>query len=80
MLLPTKPSTAGSRVSEVKIVIATARIAPVASPLMNSMPTRYMPASEMMTVQPAKKTALPDVDTALVTARWGSMPAWMPCR
>ena len=80
MFLPTKPSTAGSSVSDVAIVIATARIAPVASPLTNSMPMRYMPASEMITVQPAKKTALPDVDTALTTALCGSRSAWIPCR
>ena len=37
------------------------RIAPVASPETNSMPIKYMPASEMITVHPAKKTALPAV-------------------
>ena len=73
MFLPTKPSTAGSSVSDVAIVIATARIAPVARPLTKSMPIRYMPASEMITVQPAKNTALPDVATAFTTAACGSM-------
>ena len=80
MLLPTKPSTAGSNVSDVTTVNATAMIAPVASPFTNEIPIRNMPAREMITVQPAKNTALPDVITALLTAACGSSPPWMPCR
>ena len=62
------------------IVSATARIAPVASPETNSMPIKYMPASEMITVHPAKKTALPAVAIDFTTAASGVSPSCRPWR
>jgi hypothetical protein len=74
---PTKPSRAGSRVSDATMVTATTVAAPMASPFTKLMPMMSMPRREMTTVVPAKVTARPAVSMASVVA---NSPPWPSCR
>ena len=75
MLVPTKPSSAGSRVTAASTVTATTDAAPMPSPLMKASPIASMPSRAMMTVSPANTTARPAVSIAVTTAVSGSWPA-----
>ena len=44
------------------------------------MPIRNIPISEMTTVQPANRTALPDVRMARATESSGVRPSWRAFR
>ncbi|MNC59432.1 hypothetical protein D3C75_1092420 [compost metagenome] len=65
---PTRPSSAGSRVSARRTVIRTLTAATRAMVDKNPMPMTSMPHSAIMTVSPAKNTALPAVPTARLAA------------
>jgi hypothetical protein len=76
MLLPAKPITAGSNVTDASIVTRTVVALPTATPSTNANPISSIPSSEMTTVVPAKSTARPDVIKAARLADSGSWPAW----
>ena len=80
MLVPTKPSMAGRRVTDPIIVTSTTAAEPTATPSRNGRFIRSMPRTEMTTVVPAKRTARPAVLMATTVARSGSMPACRPSR
>jgi hypothetical protein len=80
MLVPTKPSTAGSSVTAASIVIRTPIEMPTARPRIMSSPMVNMPITAMITVQPANRTARPAVSIARTVARSGSRPACKPSR
>ncbi len=80
MFVPTKPSTAGNKVTAAATVRATTAAAPIPRPLMNESPIASMPSNAMITVSPAKSTARPDVSIAVITASSGPRPAWSPWR
>ncbi len=76
MVCPTKPSTAGSNVTEASMTTRTAHTAPTARPRRKPRFITKRPSNEMITVEPAKITARPDVVIAVITAARGSSPAW----
>ena len=76
----TMPRSAGSKVTEASIMTRTPIAAPVARPRTNDKPMTYKPRSEIMTVTPAKRTALPLVSTASTTASSTDIPACKPSR
>ncbi len=80
MLVPTKPSTAGSRVTAASTVHATTAAEPMPRPLMNDRRMASMPTRAMITVRPAKSTARPEVSMAVTTASSGSRPDWSAWR
>ena len=65
MLSPEKPRRAGSNVMEASTVAATVRLAVTPSPLMNPIPMRNIPKSEITTVAPANTTERPAVSIAM---------------
>ena len=71
---PTKPSSAGSSVTEAIIVKSTVIDAPTAMPFMKLTPMINMPRSEITTVVPANNTARPAVSTASAVAAAQSPP------
>ena len=75
-----KPSIAGSNVTDASITTSTADTAPTASPRRKPRFITNRPSSEMITVQPAKITARPDVVIAVMTARRGSSPSCSAAR
>ncbi len=77
---PTRPSRAGSRVTEASMVTATVEAAPMPSPEMNLRPMSSMPRSDTTTVRPAKTTARPAVSMARPTESSGERPAAMAPR
>ena len=64
MARPAKPNMAGSSVREPASTRSTAAIVPTASPYTNDTPRSIMPRSEITTVQPANRTARPEVSMA----------------
>ncbi len=64
----TKPSSAGSSVTEAIIVTSTVSDAPMPRPCTNDSPMSSRPSSEMTTVVPAKSTARPAVSMATPVA------------
>ena len=68
------PSSAGNRVVATPIAMSTATAAPTPITERNGMPTTSSPSSAMMTVTPAKTTALPAVPTAIAADSSGSSP------
>ena len=71
---PTKPSSAGSSVTDASMVNNTVIDAPIAKPFMNDTPMINMPNSEMTTVVPAKITARPAVLIASAVASAQVLP------
>ncbi len=65
--VPTQPSSAGSRVSEAAIIIATASAEAMATPCTNASPMSRSPSNAMITVMPANITARPLVSIAATT-------------
>ena len=76
----TKPSIAGSSVTDAIIIVSTAREPATARPDTNFSPTRNMPSSEIITVVPANRTARPAVSSAVAVAVSGSWPPWSASR
>ena len=74
ILCPMKPSMAGSSVTDASITTSTADTAPTASPRRKPRFITNRPSSEMITVQPAKITARPEVVIDVMTAARGSSP------
>jgi hypothetical protein len=70
MPVPTKPSTAGSKVTAASMLTRTAVAPPTATPSTNVKPMRRIPRKEIITVVPAKRTARPEVviDTAAASS------------
>ena len=68
------PSSAGNRVVATPIAMSTATAAPTPITERNGMPTTSSPSSAMMTVTPAKTTALPAVPTAIAADSSGPSP------
>lgn len=75
MVWPTKPSMAGSRVTEAIMVTRTAAAEPTDMPWRKGRFMSSRPSTEMMTVVPANSTALPAVVMAVTVASSGSWPA-----
>ncbi|MNN70455.1 hypothetical protein D3C81_1863050 [compost metagenome] len=65
---PTRPNSAGSRVNDSRTVISTVTAATSAMVDRKPMPMTSMPHRAIMTVSPAKNTALPAVPTARLAA------------
>ena len=59
MLVPTNPSTAGSRVTAASTVNATTAAEPMPSPLMNDRPMASMPTRAMITVEAGEQHGPP---------------------
>ena len=78
MLRPTKPSSAGSSVTDASIVMSTPIEMPMATPRMIDVFMSSRPSTEITTVVPAKSTARPAVSIACTTLRSGSSPAAGP--
>jgi hypothetical protein len=76
MFFPTKPMTAGRRVTDASIVTSTVAAPPIATPSTNAKPISRMPSREMTTVVPANRTARPAVTNAARFAVSGSSPDW----
>ena len=77
---PSSESSAGSRVTAVRIASATTMIAPVAIDRITVESTRNSPASAMITVRPEKTTAMPEVRIAILRASSGSRPSRISSR
>ena len=77
MLRPTKPSTAGSSVTDASIVRSTPVAAATASADVRSVPITNSPSTEITTVPPANSTARPAVSMASIDGilRWSCRPA-----
>ena len=75
MLRPTKPSSAGSSVTDASIVVSTPIAMPMATPRMIDVFISSRPSTEITTVVPANSTARPAVSSACTTLRSGSSPA-----
>ena len=75
-----RPSSAGSRVTELIIVSSTVAAAPRPRPETIRMPMSSMPSSEITTVIPANTTARPAVPAAASIAARGGRPSWTPAR
>ncbi|OUD81236.1 hypothetical protein BC477_19515 [Clavibacter michiganensis subsp. michiganensis] len=71
---PAKPSIAGSSVVATPIASSTANAAPRPITVRNGICTTSSPSSAMITVTPAKITALPAVATAVAAERSTGMP------
>ena len=71
---PSRPRTAGSRVSAANTAEATTRIAPAARLTKMLVGTMSMPSSASTTVMPLKKTARPAVPPATATASGTERP------
>ena len=67
MRVPTHPSNAGNRVSEARIIMATAIADAIATPWTKASPMSRSPSSAMMTVIPANITARPLVSIEATT-------------
>ena len=80
MARPVKPSIAGSIVMAASMTSTTAAMAPTARPCMKGSCRTNKPINERITVVPANTTALPEVDSATVTASFGSRPSNSPWR
>ena len=71
MLRPTKPSSAGSSVTDANIVVSTPIEMPMATPRIIDVFISSRPSTEMTTVVPANSTARPAVSSACTTAAFG---------
>ncbi|OUE29776.1 hypothetical protein BFL35_13525 [Clavibacter michiganensis] len=71
---PARPSMAGSSVVATPIASSTAKAAPSPITVRNGICTTSSPSSAMITVTPAKITALPAVATAVAAERSTGMP------
>ena len=80
MLLPTKPSTAGSSVTAASIVISTPSEMPIARPCTAGTSISSIPSTAMTTVVPANTTERPAVSSASTTALSGWWPSRSACR
>ena len=74
MLRPTKPSSAGSSVTDASIVVSTPIEMPMATPRMIDVFMSSRPSTEITTVVPAKSTARPAVSTRVHDAAFGIEP------
>ncbi len=72
---PTRPSSDGSRVSAMTTASSTVAAATNAMVVSMEMPMMLSDASAMITVRPAKNTALPAVPTARAAASRASRPS-----
>ncbi len=79
---PARPSIAGTRVTAAAMAMKTATAAPTPMTERKGMPTTSSPSRAMITVTPAKTTALPAVPTAIAADSSGSSPraSWPRCR
>ena len=80
ILVPTHPRSAGSSVSEPRIIISTPMAEAMATPVTKLRPMRVSPSSEMITVMPAKSTARPLVSIDSATASSTPRPSLSPSR
>ena len=80
MRLPTIVMSEGRSVIDAIIITATAMAIPIANPLTNDKPIARRPSSAMITVEPAKSTARPDVSIASTTDSSMESPLWSPSR
>ncbi len=64
---PTQPSSAGSKVSEAAIIMATASAEAMATPCTKARPISSRPSNAMITVMPANNTARPLVSIDATT-------------
>ncbi len=71
MLRPTKPSSAGSSVTDANMVVSTPIEMPIATPRITDVFISSRPSTEITTVVPAKSTARPAVSSACTTAALG---------
>ena len=77
--VPTQPSSAGSSVSEARIISSTPSAEATATPWTKLSPMRNRPSSEMITVMPANSTARPlvsiDLDDGLLDVEAEAKPS-----
>ena len=74
-LVPVKPSSAGSSVSEAMTVIATVTAAAIATPFSSDWRSTSSPSMPMTTVVPAVSTARPAVRIAVTIACSAGAPS-----
>ena len=73
-LAPAVATSAGSSVTAAAMAMSTAKAAPTPMTERKGTPTTSRPSRAMMTVAPAKTTALPAVPTATAADSSGSIP------